>query len=107
VKQVLWDQRAAELGQAKAQYTLGGFHECGEGVRKDPGKAAHWYRKAAELEDVEVQYHLGICYAEGHGVHKDAQKAAEWWRAAAELGAGACGRAVPPRHVLLERGGRA
>jgi len=56
-------RKAAELGDAHAQYYLGTLYETGvEGLPKDTGQALYWYRKLAEqgdansLNDVAWQY---------------------------------------------------
>ncbi|MDD3043204.1 MAG: tetratricopeptide repeat protein, partial [Methanosarcinaceae archaeon] len=54
--------KAAELGDAAAQYNLGRCYAKGEGVEKDPDKAAYWFMKAAEQGDVTAQKTLGVCY---------------------------------------------
>ena len=40
--------QSGRTGRATAQYNLGVSYANGEGVKKDPVKAARWYRKAAE-----------------------------------------------------------
>ena len=40
--------RAAELGNAEAQYKLGCCYETGTGVEQDLNEAEFWFRKAAE-----------------------------------------------------------
>jgi TPR repeat protein len=42
----LW-QKAADQGNAVAQFNLGQLYQYGEGVPKDLGKAAELYKKAA------------------------------------------------------------
>jgi len=56
-------RKAAELGEASAQYYLGTLFETGvEGLPKDTGQALYWYRRLAEqgdansLNDVAWQY---------------------------------------------------
>ena len=51
-------RRAAEQGDAKAQFSLGWCYSKGEGVAKDTKKAVAWYRKAAEQGDMAAQYAL-------------------------------------------------
>jgi TPR repeat protein len=83
---VHWFRKAAELGHAQAQFSLGACYEHGEGARKDAGKAVEWYRKAAEQGHAGAQSNLGACYANGEGVRKDAGEAVQWHREAAEQG---------------------
>ena len=40
--------KAAEQGDAKAQYQLGIIYSNSQGVIQDPKQAALWYQKAAE-----------------------------------------------------------
>ncbi len=42
------NRRAAEQGDAEAQYRLGSFYREGFGVQQDDAEAMKWYRKAAE-----------------------------------------------------------
>lgn len=41
-------QKAAEQGNAKAQFAVGALYENGDGVKQDNAQALSWYRKAAE-----------------------------------------------------------
>ncbi len=43
-------RKAAEQGDANAQFNLGVCYNQGQGVDKDPKAAVAWYRKAAEQE---------------------------------------------------------
>jgi len=43
-----WLTKAAEQGDADAQYYFGLIHQKGQGVPKDYSKAAEWFAKAAE-----------------------------------------------------------
>ena len=47
-KAVEWWLKAAEQGNADAQYGLGCCYEEGHGVDKDLNEALKWYRKAAK-----------------------------------------------------------
>ena len=49
-----WYRKAAEQGDAAAQYNLGIMYEEGTGVKQDFAEAAKWYRKAAEQGDTEA-----------------------------------------------------
>jgi TPR repeat protein len=79
-------RKAAEKGDAIAQYLLGYCYAKGEGVSKDLAEAVKWYRKAAEQGDADAQYALGYRYENGEGVAKDAAQAAKWYRKAANQG---------------------
>ena len=79
-------RKAAEQGDAIAQYNLGIAYTTGEGVGKDEFQAAAWFRKAAEQWLASAQYNLGVAYAEGNGLVKDEAQAVAWFRKAAEQG---------------------
>ncbi len=55
---VKWYRRAAERGDAKAQYILGAAHDRGAGVAQDDAEALRWYRKAAEQGHAAAQSKL-------------------------------------------------
>lgn len=75
-------RKAAEQGDAMAQYNLG---RCYHFV-KNAEDAAIWYKKAAEQGYVRAQAALGEYYLEGIGVKKDELLAFKWLRKAAEQG---------------------
>ena len=52
---VSWYRKAAEQGEAKAQFLLGGKYFEGKGVAQDKQQALEWYRKAAENGDTKAQ----------------------------------------------------
>ncbi|MBQ0062898.1 MAG: sel1 repeat family protein [Prevotella sp.] len=81
-----WFRKAAEQGDADAQYNLGACYYNGYGVTKSYAEAAKWYRKAAEQGDADAQCMLGICYYGGDGVAKNYTEAVKWYRKAAEQG---------------------
>jgi hypothetical protein len=45
---VKWYQKAAEQGNAKAQFNLGIIYSLGQGVKKDRNLAKMWVSKACE-----------------------------------------------------------
>src|SRR6185312_11846233 len=70
--------KAAEGGDARAQYRLGLVYEHGRAARpetKDEKKAAEWYAKAAAQGDPKAANNLGTLYHLGRGVKKDDAKA--------------------------------
>jgi TPR repeat protein len=80
-------KRAAESGDAKAQFALGGMYFTGNAVvAKDPAQAFVWFRKAAEQGNAAAQTVLGSGLSEGTDIHKNAAEAAVWFRKAAEQG---------------------
>ena len=93
--------KAAEQGEAEAQYSLGmchiyGTYEVPTGLwpwndasgMSYPNfeKAAELFKKAAEQNHLAAQYQLGISYNNGQGVVKDLIKAFEWYHKSAEQG---------------------
>jgi hypothetical protein len=79
--------KAAETGDAVAQYRLGELYEDGtEKIEPSDEDAVFWYRKAAEQGLAEAQYELGLNYEDGIGVEQDKGIAANWYRKAAEQG---------------------
>ena len=77
-------KKAAEQGNADAQYNLGGMYADGEGVTQDYAEAVRWYRQAAEQGLASAQYNLGGMYTIGDGVPEDDAEAVRWYRKAAE-----------------------
>ncbi len=63
-----WYKKAAEQGNAFAQFNLGLMYEKGRGVPQDDGQAVVWYKKAAEQGHAIAQYNLGVMYAKGVGM---------------------------------------
>jgi TPR repeat protein len=62
-------KRAAEAGDAMAQYNLGQFYYNGTGVTVDQREAIKWYTRAAEGRFRDAQFNLGLCYRNGTGVN--------------------------------------
>ena len=61
-------------------------YENGEGVDKDPERAAAAYCEAARLGDAESQFNLAWMYTNGRGVERNDSVAAFFFHAAAEQG---------------------
>ena len=55
-----WWRKAAEQGDAKAQFNLGVMYDKGQGVMRNYAEAAKWYRKAAEQGDADAQRNLDL-----------------------------------------------
>jgi TPR repeat protein len=83
-----WYRKAAELGDAKAQFELGRCYAKGKGVSKSMEEAAAWYRKASDQGLAVAQWSLGSCYRQGAGVSKNATEGAKWLKEAALQGLG-------------------
>ena len=78
--------KAAELGDAVAQFRLGWMYANGKGVPQDDKEAVKWYQKSAEQGFSKAQYNLGLMYNKGKGVPRDYKEAVKWHRKAAEQG---------------------
>jgi TPR repeat protein len=76
---VQWYSKAAQQGDASAQYNLGLMYANGQGVSKDYAIAAKWYRKAAEQGLPEAMFNLGVAYLNGAGVQRSDKAAAGWY----------------------------
>ena len=83
---VKWYHKAADQGQAEAQWHLGGMCYKGMGVSQDYEEAARWYRKAADQGNADAQTMLGLMYSAGKGVSQDDKEAIKWLRKAAGQG---------------------
>ncbi len=55
-------RKAAEQGDAEAQYVLGERYSRGQGVPRDDDEAIRWYERAGEQGHVKAQYSLGLMY---------------------------------------------
>jgi TPR repeat protein len=62
-----WYRRAADQGEAGAQFMLGVIYDNGQGVPQDYAQAGHWYRKATDQGQADAQYNLGVMYEYGQG----------------------------------------
>jgi hypothetical protein len=81
---VKWCRKAAERGDASAQFNLALMYYNGQGVTQDYAEALKWCRKAAEQDDASAQTKLGVMYSAGPGVTQDRAEAVRWFRKAAE-----------------------
>ena len=78
-------RKAAEQGNADAQYRLGWCYVPGRWLG-DHAEVVKWWRKAAEQGHANAQCGLGLMYAKGDGVPEDDAEAVKWFRKAAEQG---------------------
>lgn len=79
-----WFEKAAELGNPHAQYSLAKLILADPGSKPEQiGKAVAWLTRAAEAGQGSAQYALGKLYRDGTGVAKDSRKAAEWFEQSA------------------------
>lgn len=78
--------KAADRGDARAQYFLGFMYHFGHGVIQDYVKAVRWTTLAAEQGQGKAQYNLGVMYGTGKGVAQDHVRAHMWFNLAAVYG---------------------
>ena len=81
---LMWYEKAAEQGNAWAQYWCGSIYDNGEGIAEDKEKALMWYEKVAEQGDIMAQNRCGDMYYNGEGTAEDKEKALMWYEKAAE-----------------------
>lgn len=79
-----WFMKAADGGNAAAQYNLGLCYRNGWGVASDSLESFNWFMKAAEGGNASAQYKLGLCYLDGKGVVPDSLESFKWINKAAE-----------------------
>ena len=96
-----WYEKAAEQGNATAEYQLYLLYSSGgPGLQKDSKKAAAWTMRAAEHGHAKAQYQLGQMYESGTSVPKDDAAALAWTRKAAEQGDDVALVALGHRYVI-------
>jgi hypothetical protein len=82
-----WYQKAAEKGNAEAQWSLANIYQEGcEQIPKDTDKALYWYEQSASQGYVVSQHYLGTLYLSGIGCEQNFEKALFWFNKAAEQG---------------------
>jgi TPR repeat protein len=78
--------RAAESGQAVAQFRLGTLYDRGQGVPIDRSRAAYWYQLAANQGNRKAMHNLAVAYSRGTAGKTNMAEAARWFAKAAMLG---------------------
>lgn len=73
----IW-RKAAESGNADAQYYVGTLYERGVTGKTDFSLAVNWYQKAAEQDHRQAAMNLGRLYEQGLGVPQSHQEAFLW-----------------------------
>ena len=76
-------RRAAQQGDALAQYGVGLMYDEGKGVAQDYKESVRWYQQAAQQGYAKAQYNLGISYGKGEGVAQNYLRAHMWLNLAA------------------------
>lgn len=79
-------EKAAEEGDAGAQYLYAWMCFEGEGTEQDKKKALYWFEKAAARGYVDAQFNCGVMYYKGEGTEQDKKKALYWYEKAAGRG---------------------
>lgn len=79
-------KKAAEDGDAGAQFQVGKMYINGDGTGKDFDKGNEWLKKSAGQDHEKAAHRLGMVYRYGHGVDVDYSESAKWFRQSAELG---------------------
>ena len=79
-------RRAADNGDAQAQFRLALMYDGGHGVVQDQAQAARWLLRAAQQGLADAQYNLALALEDGRGVEQNDAEAAMWYRAAALQG---------------------
>lgn len=79
-------RKAAESGNAEAQFRLGVLYGNGDGVDLNHDKALGWFRQAARQGHENALITMAWMYANGAGVEADDDKAREFYLLAAEHG---------------------
>jgi TPR repeat protein len=85
-KGVSWYKKAAKLGNAHAQFSLGFALFAGAGVTCDRKKAAKWFREAAEQGHPIAQMRLTSFYVSWTGRVKQSKESDKWAKKSAEQG---------------------
>lgn len=80
-------EKAAEDGDAEAQYLLAIAYNAGEGIAADPERVAYWLRRAATRGFSRAQFAYGQrLYWGWEGAEINKAEGFDWWLVAAENG---------------------
>ena len=79
-------EAGAKLGDAPAQFRLGGCYVEGKGVKPDPAAAVFWYKCAGAAGNRDAIRELGIAFLRGKGVDKNPAEGRRLLDAAARAG---------------------
>ncbi|WP_455219994.1 tetratricopeptide repeat protein [Kaarinaea lacus] len=78
--------KKANPAEPSLSYARGLNYLTGNGVAKDPVKAAQLFMDAAMRNHPKSQYQLGIMYVDGIGLSRDTEQAKQWLEKAASAG---------------------
>ena len=81
-------RKAANGGNADAQYQLADAYFSGKGVTPDSKQGAEWLTKAAKLDHPAAEFVLGYMYLKGGGqnIPKNPKQGLEWIRKSVDHG---------------------
>ena len=79
-------RKAAQEGDAIAQYEVARRFSEGRAIPQDLEAAADWYQRAAAQGLAPAQYALATLYEKGNGVDQDVSMAEMWYKRAADQG---------------------
>ncbi len=86
-KALEWYTKAAQQGNAKAQWNVAILYARGPGgIAQDMQQAVQWCQQAADQGFAAAQATLGLMYANGQGVEKDVNQAVALLQQAADQG---------------------
>ena len=78
-------KKAAEGGNAVAQFRLASLYEHGDGVTTDLASARRWYEQSAKQGNRNAMHNLAVFHSSGAAGDRDLQQAAYWFAEAASL----------------------
>ncbi len=79
-----WMTKAANQGDAEAQYQLGQYYESGRYADRDLAQAVTWYGKAADGGNLHATLALADLYMDGNQVQRDTDRALDLYHKAAD-----------------------
>ena len=79
--------KAAELAtDVVGMFNIASCYSDGEGVARDPVRAAQWYTKGAAAGYVSCQHNLAVRFEKGFGLERNQAASVFWFRLASEAG---------------------
>ena len=84
VESAKWYLKAAEQGDADAQFVVGEMYLKGEGLDQNYAVALDWFLKAAGQDHEKARWHLIDLYRDGIGIEQNLEASARWVRIDAE-----------------------
>jgi hypothetical protein len=78
-----WFKKAAEQGDAEAQFGLGVMYANGNGTPQNYAMAVRWFLKSAAQGNTAPNFYLGLLYENGMGVTRNYAEAVKWYAKAA------------------------